>query len=182
MEIFQDIKIPATIVHVLSVVLGMGGALVSDFLFSFFSKDKSLNKTEIATLSVLSTVVLYGLGLIILSGITIFLSDVTRYMNSDKFLAKMTILLILCINGYLLNKYVWPHLLNKKFFVARSERNIRRIAFVCGAVSVISWLSVCALGVVDSLPIPYIYIMGIYLGIIFFGSMVALLVERKEFN
>ncbi len=182
MEIFQEIKIPATILHVVSVVFGMGGALVSDLLFSFFSKDKNLNKTEITTLSILSSVVFYSLILIILSGIVIFLSNTEKYMNSDKFMAKMTILLVLCINGYFLNKYVWPHLLKRGFFTAKKERSIRKIAFFCGAVSVISWISVCALGVLDSSPIPYIYMIAIYGAIILAGGIIALSLERKELN
>ena len=181
-EFFQYIKIPATVAHVISVVFGMGGALVSDVLFSFFSKDKKLNTTEISTLSILRNVVFYSLILIALSGAIIFLSDIVQYANSAKFLAKMSILLVLLINGYVLNKYIWPHLLNKNFFTLKKERNIRKLAFVCGAVSVISWLSVCTLGILDSLSISYGLIIFIYLCIIFFGTIISLLVEKKEFN
>jgi hypothetical protein len=50
---FGKYKIPLTVLHVLSVVLGMGAALVSDFLFNFYTKDKALSKTEISTLHIL---------------------------------------------------------------------------------------------------------------------------------
>ena len=60
-EFFQYIKTPATVVHVVSVVVGMGAALVSDVFFSFFSADKKLNKTEINVLSLLSKIVSYAL-------------------------------------------------------------------------------------------------------------------------
>ncbi|HEY4502823.1 MAG TPA: hypothetical protein VJC14_00075 [Candidatus Paceibacterota bacterium] len=181
-EILQYVKTPVTVAHVLAVVLGMGAALTSDILFSFFSKDKELNATEISTLSILAKIVSYGLILIALSGIIIFLSSPEYYLNSAKFLAKMSILLVLIFNGYVLNKYIWPHLLNKDFFTSEKERGTRRLAFVCGAISVVSWLSVCTLGVLNSLNMAYGLIMGIYLSIICFGSIVALLVERKELN
>jgi hypothetical protein len=182
LDFFADIKIPVTILHVVSVVFGMGSALVSDVLFTFFSKDKKLNRTELATLDILSKVVFYSLFLIILSGITLFLSDVERYSHSGKFLAKITILGILLINGYFLNKFVWSHLLDKNFFTSRKDQNIRKLAFACGAVSVISWIAVCGLGVLDTLPIAYSAIVGIYGAIILFGVIVSLVIEKKEFN
>ena len=185
MEIFeflQTIKIPVTIVHVIGVVFGMGGALVSDVLFSFFSKDKELNQTEISTLSLLSSLVLYSLIIITVSGIFIFLSDTTKYLNSAKFLAKMSILVILLINGYVLNKTVWPHLLNKNFFTEEKEKSTRKLAFACGAVSVISWLSVCTLGILDNLNMSYLLIISLYIVILLFGIIVSLFVEKNEFN
>lgn len=126
--------------------------------------------------------VFYALILIVISGGLIFFTNVEKYSNSAKFLAKLTILAVLLINGYVLNKYIWGHLIKKGFFVLKGERNMRRVAFVCGAISVISWLSVCALGVLDSLNMAYSTIMAIYLAIILFGTIVALLVERKELN
>lgn len=181
-EFFGGVRIPITVVHVISVVVGMGGALTSDALFSFFSKDKHLNKTELSTLSFLSGLVFYSLIIISISGLAIFLSDIDKYLHSAKFLAKMSILALLIINGYFLNKYIWPHLLDRGFFTLKKERNIRRLAFVCGAVSVISWLFVCGLGVLDSVAMNYTKILTIYFSIIIIGVMIALLIEKKELN
>jgi hypothetical protein len=181
-EFFQNIKTPATILHVLGVVVGMGSALASDGLFSFFAKDKKLNKTEISTLSILSKIVFYSLILITVSGVAVFLSDPEKYMDSIKFMAKMSILAVLLINGFVLNKYVWPHLITKNFFTVRNERGMRKLAFACGAISVVSWLSVFVLGMLPSISISYGMIIAIYFLIILFGISVALAVEKKEFN
>jgi hypothetical protein len=181
-EFFQSIKIPSTVAHVIAVVFAMGGGLMSDVLFSFFSKDKKLNKTEIATLTILKNIVLYALIIVCLSGFLIFLSDTQKYLNSMKFLSKMSILFVLLFNGYVLNTYIWPHVINRNFFTLKKERNIRKLAFTCGAVSVISWLSVCALGVLDKLNMSYVLIMSIYGAIVFVGIIVALLIEKKELN
>ncbi|HBA45686.1 hypothetical protein A2W67_01225 [Candidatus Nomurabacteria bacterium RIFCSPLOWO2_02_40_28] len=181
-EFFQEIKTPATILHVVGIVFGMGGAFVSDILFSFFSIDKKLNDTETSTLSVLSRIIFYSLILITLSGAVIFLSDTEKYLSSAKFLAKMSILAVLLINGYILNKSVWPHLLNKKFFKLKRERGVRRLAFVCGAISVTSWLSVFTLGILDSLNMTYFSIISLYLLITFLGVIVSLFVEKKELD
>ncbi len=179
---FQEFKIVSIVVHVIGVVFGMGGALVSDLLFSFFSKDKELNNTEISILVILKKVVLYGLYIIIVSGAAIFLSDIERYTHSTKFLAKMSILSILLVNGVILNKYIWPHVLNRNFFTLDKERNIRKLAFVCGAISVISWLSLCTLGVIKKLNMSYWSIILIYALIILFGMIVSLFIEKRELN
>ena len=181
-EFFQYIKTPATVVHVVSVVVGMGAALVSDVFFSFFSADKKLNKTEINVLSLLSKIVSYALVVIVISGVAIFFSDLEKYMHSAKFMAKMTILLILVLNGFVLNNYVWPHLLQKNFFTVKKQLPVRRVAFAAGAVSVVSWLSVCALGVLDTLVFSYVYIVSVYAIVVLIGIIVALFVEKTEFN
>lgn len=181
-DFFQSIKTPSTIVHVIGVVLGMGGALVSDMLFSFFSKDKRLNNTEIFTLSSISKLVSYSLFAIAVSGIAIFLSDPTKYIQSAKFLSKMSILSVLLINGYILNKKIWPHLLKNDFFTKERERPVRRLAFACGAVSVTSWLFVCTLGILDKVSASYISIIGLYTGILLAGILIALRIEKKELN
>ena len=69
---FTEIKPVSTIFHVLSAVVGMGAALMGDFLFNFYSKDKILNQTEIQTLNVLSKIVWYGLLLLLISGLMLF--------------------------------------------------------------------------------------------------------------
>lgn len=181
-ELFSQIKIPATVIHVIAVVVGMGGALLSDILFSFYAKDKTINKTERTTLEILSKIVWISLVVVILSGACIFLSDTAKYLTSDKFLAKMTILAVLLANGYILNSYAWKHLLRPGFFTKKRESTARKISFIGGAVSVISWLSVCLLGVLDSSPIGYSSILVTYGVLILIGIFTALFVEKKEFE
>jgi hypothetical protein len=179
---FADIKVPVVIAHVITVVFGMGSALLADVLFTFYAKDRLLNPTERKTLELLSTVVWYSLVAIALSGVLLFLSDMPKYLASHKFLAKMTILAVLVLNGYALNSRVWPHLARPGFFTSKRESSVRKLAFMGGAVSVVSWLSVCALGVLDKSPLPYGAIMGIYAGVILGAVSLALLVEDREFE
>lgn len=171
----------AIIAHVISVIFGMGSALISDILFTFYSKDKKLNKTEINTLSVLSKVVLISLFFIIASGFVIFLSDIDKYLSSVKFLSKMTIMIILLINGYILNRYVWSHLLQKDFFISKRERPMRRIAFISGAISVVSWIFVCILGMLNDVTFDYYQILIFYSAIIIVGSVISIIIERKKY-
>lgn len=181
-SLLLQIKMPVTALHVLSVVAGMGAALMSDMLFNFYAKDKKLNDTEKKTLGALSKVVWISLLVIVFSGVLIFFTNTGKYMASDKFLAKMTILTILLLNGAVLNFRVWPHVLGKNFFTSKAEFLTRRIAFFGGAVSVISWISVCILGVFDSSPATYSQIMSFYIVSILFGGLVALILEIRSFE
>lgn len=180
-DFFQNNKIPITVVHVISVVFGMGAALMTDVLFTFYGHDKKLSPTEIKTLRVLSRVVWWGLIIIALSGLGLFVSDISRYLHSVKFLTKMSILGVLLLNGYILHTYIWHHVL-KREFLGPGRSPIRKIAFVCGAVSMISWVSVCTLGVLDTAPFSYATMLTIYGVILLFGAVVALSIERAVFE
>lgn len=181
-EIFSVIKVPSTIVHVVSVVFGMGAALLSDVLFTFYAKDRVLNPTERKTLEILSSAVWYSLVVIGISGLALFLSDMPKYLDSAKFLAKLTILAVLIVNGYVLSRKVWPHVARPGFLTRRGESSNRRLAFVGGAISVVSWLSVCTLGVLDSSPAGYPTLMALYACILIVAIPAALAVERREFE
>ncbi len=181
-QFFANIKVPITIAHVLTVVVGMGAALLSDILFNFYAKDKRLNPTEQKTLSILSSVVWLSLIVICLSGLMLFGSDPARYLAAPKFLAKLTILGVLLVNGFMLNAYVWKKLSKPGFFTSEKNSMTRKIAFVGGAISVVSWLSVCALGVLDKSPTGYLQTMTIYALVLIGAAVVALFLENREFE
>jgi hypothetical protein len=172
----------ATILHVFSVFVGMGSALFSDAIFSFFSRDKKLDSREIGILSKLSKIVIYSLFVISISGILIFLSDVSLYISSTKFMSKMTILGVLILNGYLLNRYIWPELVKNTFFTSPKKKTLRKLAFVCGAISVVSWISVFVLGTMSSIALGYTMVMLIFASILLLASIVSVIIERIEFN
>jgi hypothetical protein len=177
MDFFKDIKTVATVLHVLAAVCAMGAALASDVLFNFYRTDKKLSRMELQTLAALSRFVWYGLIAVIISGIAIFLSDSAYYLASSKFLTKMTITGLLIVNGFILDRFIWRHLLHVGFFVSEKEKIMRRAAFVCGTISVISWISVLTLGVLDSMWFSYGAVMGTYGGIVAVGVGIALAVE-----
>jgi hypothetical protein len=57
---------------------------------------------------------------------------------------------------------------------------MRKLAFACGAISIISWISVCTLGVLDKVSIGYEQIMILYIGILMIGIPSALFIEKRE--
>jgi hypothetical protein len=179
---FQEYKPIFTVLHVLSVVVGMGAALGSDILFNFFAKDKKLDKTEVMTISTLSRIVWIGLFGIIISGVAIFFSDVARYSESSKFLAKMSIVAVLTVNGFFLSQFLWSSVISKGFFVFKKYHHLRQLAFILGTISVVSWVFSCVLGVLDRVGFSYSEIMSVYGLILVCGFVTSLFIEKKEFN
>ena len=124
----------------------------------------------------------WGLVAITISGIGLFLSDIPKYAHSVKFLAKMSILAVLVVNGFVLHKFVWVHVIKRDFLVSKKEGFMRKVAFACGAISVLSWVSVCVLGVLDHAPVSYGLIIAGYGILIFGGIVVSLIIEHKTFE
>lgn len=177
-----EYKAAFTIIHLLGVVVGMGAALVSDFLFSFYSHDKRLSPFEKNTLNLLSNIVWTGLMIITVSGIALFISDIEKYLVSTKFLVKMSILAVLVLNGYVLHRYISQSMIKRGFLSYHKYTGLRKLAFACGAISVISWLSVLSLGVLHRVHLSYSALMSVY-GVIVAGSIIiALIVERNTFE
>jgi hypothetical protein len=157
------------ILHLLSVVFGMGGALMTDILFVYFAFNKKLSNSEIKVIHILSKVVLYALIFIIITGIFIFFTNPEKYLNSAKFLTKMTVVSILSINGFLLHNLIFKHLKEKDYLTKIQNKKSRRLAFVFGAISLVSWLSALSLGSLDKIAISYFEALMIYFTILILG-------------
>lgn len=172
--LIADYKYLFTIAHVLAVVLGMGTALVTDILALRFGFNKRLSRFEVQTIRFLSQVVTYALGLIVLTGALIFLSNPEGYLASAKFLTKMTVVGVLCVNGYLLHRFVFTHIGDPNILTNPRARGLRKLGFALGAVSLTSWVAALSLGVLIRIPIPY------DLAITLYGAAVALAVFLSQ--
>lgn len=166
--------------HVFSVVMGMGAALISDYLFSQFVSDFKINKTEHRTFRHLSFFVWVSFYLIVFSGIGVFLSDIPKYMASDKFLAKMTAVFIIIINGYLMKRLLEPHLHKLDFDddFTFHKITLRKKAFILGAISATSWLTAFILAMLKVMPYKYFEIIGFYLIFVLSGIIMSQVAER----
>ncbi len=167
-----------TIFHVFSVVLGMGCALITDVLFIYFAMNKKLSLQEIKITRILSSIVMYALCAIIITGGLLFLSDVDKYLNSVKFLTKMSIVGILTLNGLLLHKFVFSQLRNIGFLTTIKFTRTRQVAFALGSVSLISWISAMSLGVLSAIPVTYTIAMSVYIIVIVFGVIISQVLFR----
>ncbi len=181
-EFFGEYKSYAVMVHVVSATLGVVVALGADILFTFYGRDRRLSAREIRRLDATSKIIWALLAIIILSGLAIFLSDPLTYAASAKFLAKMTIVAIITLNGYVLWRLVQPSLKNPGLLTSARARPVRRLAFACGAISLTSWLSAFSLALAKDTILTYSQLMSLYGVIILAAIIVALLVEYKTFR
>lgn len=180
MEFFVEAKNWFVALHLLGLAFGLGGATIADVLFFRFLKDLQISEKESEALSVVSKMVFFGLALLILSGLGIFLSAPETYMNSSKFLIKMFIVLVVSLNGLILHKVLHPRLQHIVWrgAVRHRLRNYRKMAFACGAVSVSSWYLAFMLGMLKSIPLSFWWALLCYFVVLFFAVLVSQFVEN----
>ncbi len=179
--LFAEYKQVSIGVHVLAVVIGMGSALISDALFNRFIADFRIDKIEHRAFSTLSKIIWTSLVIIVISGVAIFLSDVAGYSSSDKFLAKMTIVLFIIINGLFFRFRIDPSLKKIDFSDTNNRHKyvkIRKLSFAFGAISVVSWLYACALALYKNNQFSYGTIMLAYLAFVAVGVLCSQVLDR----
>ena len=92
----------------------------------------------------------------------------------------MSVIVIITINGFLLNKIVTPKLTSLRFDVPQmldpKLNRVRAISFALGAISLTSWLAAFVFAMLKNLPNSYWELMAIYGGILIvmiIGSQIA---------
>lgn len=141
--------------HILGVILGMGGATITDILFFNFLRDYTISKKEAEVMRIISNLIMIALGILIMTGIALFLSDVARYSASAPFLAKTLIVGIISVNGIIMHKFIAPHMVKLSFIrhpfsAQHSIHKLRKISFGMGAISFVSWYSVFFIAMLKS--------------------------------
>jgi uncharacterized membrane protein YbjE (DUF340 family) len=178
-EFFYNYKILFTIIHLFGFAIGLGGATIADTLFFRFLKDLKITKKEKDTLSIVSGMIFAGLFVLYLSGTALVLSDPEDYLNSSKFLTKLFIVIVITINGVILHKVISPKLMHIHWHVGQeaNQRHYKKLAFACGAISVVSWYTAFILGAIHSIPINTELAILIYLAVIILSVLFSQLLE-----
>lgn len=168
----------------LGLMLGVGGATFGDIFFLQFLKDLKISEGESKTLTTTSQITWLGLGVLVLSSTTYFLGDVGTLMSSGSFVALLGVLGILVVVSAFLNLKTMPHLVQISFGddphknAEEELQRQRKIAFALSGISIVSWYSALALGI---LPIPgasVVTLLGIYVGLVVVGLGVSQVLER----
>jgi hypothetical protein len=143
-------------VHLLGVVLGLGGTTVVDVMFFHFLRNYKITPQEAVIMHLLSQMIILGLTLLIVSGFALFYTDQEGYLASGRFLMKMTAVLVATINGGFLNFYITPKMKQISFVGGDNmdqHKNFKRIAFATGAISIVSWYSAFFLAMIKVLEV-----------------------------
>lgn len=175
--------------HVFFMAIGLGGATITDFLFFRFLRDGQISEMEAKVMNMLSQVIWLALALIVITGLALYLPQFQALHDSAKFVAKMTIIFVLILNGIALNVWAGPKLheiFGSSFNILDKKLRLKRkIAFALGAISMVSWYSAFFLGAVRGLKVSYEQLILTYLVLILFavvGSQIfESLFSRKVF-
>jgi len=169
--------------HLLGVIIGMGGAFTSDAIFFSSISDEKVSHTEVRFLKLGGKMVWLGIFIIALSGLFIFYSNPEFYLHSSKFLAKMSVVAILLLNGLIFHLVHIPrfHRHAESHFPSSEEfMHFAPWLLVGGVISSISWLSALILGLWRGIPYSYLEIMSFY-GLVLLVIIIFTLIFRKKF-
>jgi hypothetical protein len=156
----MDTKTLLIIAHLFGVALGAGGAFASDGIFLKSIKDQRISKTEMGFIVFGSAMVWVGL----------------------KFLAKMTVVFILIVNGIVFHISHIPRFFRHvdQFFHSSDEFMRKRwLILSSGAVSIVSWSYALILGALPSVHYSYTTIMLVYILLVLGSVGIALSLKKR---
>lgn len=163
--------------HIVGVAIGAGGATMSDALFVTSIGDNRIDRSELRLLKMASKIVVAGLVLLTITGIGFLL---TGSPTSPRFWAKMTIVLIASINGFVMHNVLFPIFEQcARDGTAISSAQFTRYAphlVIAGPVSAISWYSAIILGSWRTLTLTYGQYMMVY------GFLIMIVIALSAFT
>jgi uncharacterized membrane protein len=153
--------------HIFGTTLGLGGAIVTDLMFMRFLKDYRVSPEEKGILDNLSMVIWAGIGLLILTGVSLLWPYKTAFLQSPVYQVKLITVAVIFVNGLILNFYVSPKLTSIVFNEPGANppavNRVRKLSPIFGGISIISWTYTFFLGSMSSsLDYPFGVLFGIY--------------------
>jgi len=179
---FIDTKTISTIVHVFGAIIGAGGAFVSDGMFFETVRDGRVAKRELDFMKLGGKFVWTGLFILFISGLFLVSTDSARYLASDKFIAKVVIVVIIAINGIVFHSIHIPHIRNHLGIkLSESITFLKKASFIMmsGALSFVSWVFTVILGSLRHVPYHYTEILSVYVVCVALAMIVALSMKNR---
>jgi hypothetical protein len=169
-------------VHFVGFIIGLGAATSTDYLFFKFLKDLKISKAESKVLKMMSNLVWIGVFIFTFSGVGLFYGKWQELIYSDSFLAKITIVLIIIINGTILHYIISPHLTKLSFRKKHKKEemhNLRLKAMLSGLTSLLSWYYTLFLALNKGYNLKYSVIMGLYIILLLLGYITMYIIHIK---
>ena len=137
------------VLHLLGLAIGAGGAYTTDIQVLFTMKKGVVSRDAYAFLHRAGLIVFFGLGISLLSGIGLFLQAPEAYLGSLPFLTKMSLVLVILLNGLAIHFFALPTM--KRFVgkeLLKEEGFARRVPLLTllSTISSVTWLAVIILG------------------------------------
>jgi hypothetical protein len=140
--------------HLIACCVALGGIILSDAKF-ILSKGQ-LNEADRIFLLDLSRIVSFALLALWLTGLSIIAIDFAHWPNwsellaKPKLIAKLVVVCVLTLNGYLLHRIVLPTFAQQIPLTTLETKRLRGM-FALGAISGTSWLFAAFLGIAKPL-------------------------------
>ncbi len=170
------------IAHVFGVAIGFGAATLADFFFFRFISDFRISEIEASILRVFSQAIWLAIGLIVITGLAIFLPDYGTLWITDVFRINILVAAILLINSSVLNLYVAPRFLQIQFgkhdHLPGELTRVRTAVFALGPVSMVSWYFLFILVMLETLPASFDLLWRVYAALLMLAVVIGLSIGR----
>lgn len=163
--------------HLLAACVAVGILLMQDLALAK-TRGKALSTTAIKELTKSADIMFMALIVLWISGLALvllgYIENPAQYLMNEKLWAKFTVVSVLTLNGIVLHYFSFPRVTCARGFL--SVPGFEQILVVLtGAVSTVSWLFACYLGIARpwNYTAEYSYVMLIYSGLIICAIIVA---------
>ena len=162
--------------HLLAACVSIGTLLLQD-LALWRSRYRVLTQDEINTLRNTANIVFIALVVLWATGsglVTMGYFENPDFFSNQKIWAKISVVIILSLNGVFLHFYSFPKIVGNKAILQLPSADQKWIG-CSGALSTVSWLFACYLGIARTwnYSVDYSSIMLLYAGLVFFAFIVA---------
>lgn len=173
-----------TLIHAIGAAIGVGAATASDTVFMASIRNRRITHDQFLLIVRSSHVVLGGLSLLVITGIILLLLNPDLW-GMAHFMAKMTVVILLMINGLVFHARVIPML--KGYLHTTMPKHIiaarQWLLAITGATSVVCWFSALIIALLGPLGFTYQAYMIVIVLLIIAGSVAAhLLLEHIVFR
>lgn len=162
------------VLHLVGLVFGVGGATLTDLVFVNAVRKKFVSKTVIRVMDHMSQAVIAGFFLLVASGVGLLFTGTD---TSPRFWAKMIVVAVVGLNGYLAHRWTFPKLAEK---IHAGKRHVSlsflQLLSINAAVSGTSWYTALFIGTWKMAWIPFAVWVGGYVVLLGLVVLIALLV------
>lgn len=163
--------------HLLAACVAVGVLLIQDLALAK-TKGSRLSETAIKELTKSADIMFIALVVLWISGLALvlvgYIDNPQQYLLNEKLWAKFTVVSVLTLNGIALHYFSFPRMISSRGLLGQPA--IEQILMaLTGAVSTVSWLFACYLGIARNwnYTVDYSFVMFIYSGLLICAFIVA---------
>ncbi len=163
--------------HLLAACIAVGVLLIQDLALAK-TRGGCLPELAARELTRAADIVFIALVVLWLSGLSLvlmgYVENPQQYLMNEKLWAKFTVVSVLTINGIVLHYFSFPRVICPRGLIGQPAMD-QVLVTLTGAVSSVSWLFACYLGIARpwNYTVDYSYVMFIYSGLLVCAFVVA---------